>query len=36
MEISKNHTHKGTQPINIDGKLITNQQSIAYSFNNTS
>jgi len=28
-----NHTNKGTQLINIDGKLITNQQSIANSFN---
>ena len=33
-ETCKNHTNKGTQFINIDGKLITNQQSIANSFNN--
>jgi len=30
----KNHTNKGTQLINVDGKLITNQQSIANSLNN--
>ena len=34
METCKNHTNKGTQLVNIDGKLITNQQSIANSFNN--
>jgi len=34
MEKCKNHTNKGTQLINIDGKLITNQQSTANSFNN--
>jgi hypothetical protein len=34
METCKNHTNKGTKLINIDGKLITNQQSIANSFNN--
>jgi len=34
METCKNHTNKGMQLINIDGKLITNQQSIANSFNN--
>jgi len=34
MEACKNHTNKGTQLINIDGKLITNQQSILNSFNN--
>ena len=28
------HTNNGTQLINIDGNLITNQQSIANSFNN--
>ena len=33
-ETCKNHTNKGTQLINIDGKLITNQQSIAHSFYN--
>jgi hypothetical protein len=33
METCKNHTNKGTQLINIDGNLITNQQSIADSFN---
>jgi len=33
METCKNHTNKGTQLINIDGKLITNQRSIANSFN---
>ena len=33
METCKNHTNKGTQLINIDWKLITNQQSIANSFN---
>ena len=33
-ETCKNHTNKGTQLINIDGKLITNQQSTANSFNN--
>jgi len=33
METCKNLTNKGTQLINIDGKLITNQQSIANSFN---
>jgi hypothetical protein len=34
METCKKHTNKGTQLINIVGKLITNQQSIANSFNN--
>ena len=34
METCKNHTNKGTQLINIDGNLITNQQSVANSFNN--
>jgi len=34
METCKNHTNKGTQLININGKLITNQQSIINSFNN--
>jgi len=34
METCKNHTNKGTKVINIDGKLITNQQTIANSFNN--
>jgi len=34
METCKTHTNKGTKLINIDGKLITNQQSIANSFNN--
>ena len=33
-ETCKNHTNKGTQLINIEGNLITNQQSIANSFNN--
>jgi len=33
-ETCHNHTNKGTQLINIDGNLITNQQSIAGSFNN--
>jgi len=28
------HTNRGTQLINIDGNLITNQQLIAISFNN--
>ena len=28
-ETSKNHTNEGTQLINVDGKLITNQQSTA-------
>jgi hypothetical protein len=32
METSQNHTNKGIQLINIDDKLITNQQSIANSF----
>jgi hypothetical protein len=32
-ETCKNRTTKGGQLINIDGKLITNQQSIANSFN---
>jgi len=36
METCKTHTNKGTQLINKDGMLITNQQSIAQSFNNTS
>jgi hypothetical protein len=35
MEACKNHTNKGTQLINIDGNLITNQQSIANSFSNS-
>jgi len=34
METCKNHTNKGTQLINIDENLITNQQLIANSFNN--
>jgi len=34
METCKNHTNKDTHLINIDGKLITNQQLIANSFNN--
>ena len=34
METCKNHKNKGTQLINIDGNLITNQQLIANSFNN--
>jgi len=34
METCKNHTKKGAQLINIEGNLITNQQSIANSFNN--
>ena len=34
METCKNQTNKDTQLINIDGNLITNQQSIANSFNN--
>jgi len=34
MVTCKNHTNNGTQLINIDGNLITNQQSIANSFNN--
>ena len=34
METCKNHTNEGTQVINIDGKLIINQQSFANSFNN--
>ena len=34
METCKNHTNKCTQLINIDGNLITNQQSIANCFNN--
>jgi capsular polysaccharide biosynthesis protein len=34
METCKIHTNKGTQIINIDGKLITKQQSIANSVNN--
>jgi len=34
METCKIHTNEGTQLKNIDGKLITNQQSIADSFNN--
>jgi len=34
METCKNHTNKGTQLINVDGNLITNQQSIANSLNN--
>jgi len=33
-ETCKNHTNKGTQLINIDGKLLTNQKSIASSFSN--
>ena len=33
-ETCKNHTNEGTQLINVDGKLIINQQSIANSFNN--
>ena len=34
METCNNHTNKGTQLINIDGNLITNQQLIANCFNN--
>jgi len=34
METCKNHTNEGTKLKNIDGKLITNQQSIANSFSN--
>jgi hypothetical protein len=34
MQTCKNHTNNGTQLINTVGKLITNQQSIANSFNN--
>ena len=34
METHKKHTSKGTQLINMDGKLITNQQSFVNSFNN--
>ena len=34
METCKNHMNKCTQLINIDGKLTTNLQSIAKSFNN--
>jgi len=34
METCKNHTNKGTQLININGNLITNQQLITNSFNN--
>jgi len=34
LKYAKNHTNKGTQLINIDGNLITNQQSIANYFNN--
>ena len=34
METCKNHTNKGAHLVNIDGKLITNQQLIANSFNN--
>jgi len=33
METCKNHTNKSTEIINIDGNLITNQQSTANSFN---
>ena len=33
MKTGKNHTNKGIQLINTDGKLSTNQQSIADSFN---
>ena len=33
-ETCKNHTNKCTQLINIDGKLITTQQSIPNTFNN--
>ena len=33
MGTCKNHRNKGTQLINIDGKLISNQQSITNSFN---
>jgi len=32
METHKNHTNKGTQLINIDGNVITNQQLNANSF----
>jgi len=34
METCKNHTNKGTQLINIDGNLVTNQQLISNYFNN--
>jgi len=34
VETCKNHTNKGTKLVNIDGKLINNQQSIANTFNN--
>jgi len=34
METCKNHTSKGTQLINMDRKLITNQLSFVNSFNN--
>ena len=34
MKKCKNHTNKGTQLINIHGRIITNQQSIANSSNN--
>jgi len=32
METSKNHINKGTQFVNMDGNLITNQQSICKHF----
>jgi len=35
METCKNHANKGTQLVNIDGNLITNQLSIANSLNNS-
>ena len=34
MEKCKNHTNRGTEIINMDGNVITNQQKIAHSFNN--
>jgi len=34
MVTCKNHTNKGTQFVNIDGNLITNQQLTAKTFNN--
>ena len=33
MEKCKNHTSRGTELINMDGNLITNQHKIAHSFN---
>jgi len=34
MNKCKNYINKGTQLVNIDGNLITSQQSIANPFNN--